>query len=122
MFTSSESIMRNNPTNPNGDPFDSLSRVEKLSDGEPTVQFSELSPVAKTIPNTPSTPPKAIPDSPTLPASLPVYAVAARQSTLSYVIPALSISDRQPGSADPEGHLSVPPHPPLLLRQPSDPF
>ena len=106
MFTSTESIMRNNPANPSSvDPFDKLPRVEKQDDGEVTVgqfehvgpssRFSDMS-MGKPHPATPVIAPIAMPDSPVLPATVPRPTTRVRKSSLTYIIPTLHRSAPPP--------------------------
>lgn len=117
MFTSSESIMRNNPSNPSSvehDPFDKLERGQKQPEPPlPTSRFSDMSMGGKLHPSTPGTMPKAMPDSPILP-QVPSRAVArARQSSLAYIMPVLGLSERKFRSAGPDGIHGVYPRTPL---------
>ncbi|KAF7795631.1 hypothetical protein EIP86_006796 [Pleurotus ostreatoroseus] len=127
VFTSTESIMRNNPTNPSSiDPFDKLSHVEKQTRATTTFQLSTLGATAKTVPGTPVADLKAMPNSPILPASsattsLTLHSGGDRQSTVSLIAPTLmTFLERLPATANPEGHTQVP-HPPLP-RDPPQPF
>ncbi|PSS03730.1 hypothetical protein PHLCEN_2v3955 [Hermanssonia centrifuga] len=123
VFTSSDSIMRNNPSNVSSvDPFDKNPAAENLKHAESIRDSASIYSLDKNLPLPPVIPPTPL-------SQIAVLREPARPessfSNFSYA-PALTlppVSDHAlPASADPEGHLSLPPHPPLSVMQRPQPF
>lgn len=122
MFTSTESIMRNNPTNPSSiDHFEKLSRVEKqtIPEAGPSSRFSDMSMAGNLKPPrrvTAASEVKALPDSPVLPPAVARAMDRARQSSVAYVIPTLDLSTTASRSAGLDEHRSAFPRTPVPAR------
>ncbi len=115
--------MRNNPSNVSSvDPFDKSPAAENLKHAESIRDSASIYSLDKNLPLPPVIPPTPL-------SQIAVLREPARPessfSNFSYA-PALTlppVSDHAlPASADPEGHLSLPPHPPLSVMQRPQPF
>lgn len=127
MFTSSTSILRNNPSNPStGDPYeDKLSRAEKAApstDANPSAPATAIAGPSMPIPRDS----KIVPPVPGImlkdtqgaaPDGKRSTTVRRASDSSSWLLPALTLgselSDKIPFSERPEAFRSLPPHPSL---------
>lgn len=124
LFTSSESIMRNNPSKHSTlDPYDKLSNAEKAPPGSARDSVRDVSDQAADSTILPVLPAAVLKLAPGDAGSDKRSTVLRRTSdSSSRLLPVLSLdseslsdklSDKLPFSAHPDAYMSLPPHPPL---------